>query len=412
MSISTSGGKIRISCLLIALWIGALLIGAGFLSESVGRTIPVDRERLVQSNNAFSLALLRQLNDHSGNLVISPYGVSMAMAVPYAGARNDTETQMAETLHFTLQQDQLHAAFNAMMQWDKAGEEKGYSFRIANALWAQKGVDFEKRFLDIARRYHEAGLYEMDFTGSAEKARTEINRWIENHTNSRVEELLEQGHLNAETGLVITNALQFKGLWKFPFKADDTLEQPFHLDDGEIVGIPMMSGSGRFAMAFEENTTILELPYDGDRLSMVLVLPKEMDGLAALQSELDQDRIVQWLDGLQEQDVYVRLPRFTLDTRVDLTNTLSAMGMPDAFDNKADFSGIAAKEDLFISLVMHQASIEVDEEGTEATAASAVVMKRKGGAHFNANHPFLFLIRDMHTGSMPFIGRVLDPSTR
>jgi serpin B len=390
-------------------------VGGGLLwaAPNVVRaqTTEEDQPALVAGNTQFALDLYARLRTQDGNLFLSPYSISTALAMTYAGARGETERQMADVLHFTLEQEQLHPAFAALGSSVKtAGNGSGCTVHVANSLWGQQGYGFLAEFLALNRKHYGAGFREVDFVNATERARQTINTWVAQQTQQIIKELLQKGQLDPADVLVLANAIYFKGDWVTKFDPQRTQDAPFQISATDQVVVPMMQQFGRFAFAAADELDLLELPYAGERLSMVLLLPKKVDGLPALEQSLSRENLDQWLGRLRQQSVRVSLPRFTLGSRFDLTRTLAAMGMPDAFSGAADFSGMTGRQDLFIGLVVHEAKVVVNEEGTEAAAATAVKMKRGAPPpSFTADHPFLFLIRDKQTGTILFMGRVVNP---
>ena len=364
---------------------------------------------LVKGNNAFACDLYAKLRANKGNLIFSPYSVSTALAMTYAGARGETAEQMQKTLHFLLGQEGLHEAFRTLASQLKPKEGE---LTIANRLWGQQGYQFLDTFLKLTESAYGAKLAQLDFAGATEEARKTINTWVEEQTRDKIKELLPKGLLDPLTTLVLTNAIYFKGKWASPFKKERTNDAPFTLLDGTKVTVPMMRQSGAFAVNRTKKLHVLEIPYAGKALSMVILLPTAADGLAALERALTASRLAEWLPKRKPSTVNISLPRFKIATPVNLTKTLAEMGMPLAFSGGADFSGMTGKRDLFIGNVVHKAFVEVNEEGTEAAAATAVLMKRAAmPPSFTADHPFLFLIRDKRSGSILFMGRVLNPAS-
>jgi len=388
------------------------MIFAGSATVAPAQTPADDVKTVVRGNNEFALDLYAKLRADDGNLFISPYSVSTALAMTWAGARGETARQMSEVLHFSLEQERLHPAFAALLAADEAKpEQSGYELHLANALWGQTGYDFLPEYLELTKRHYGAGLREVDFAKAAEQARQTINAWAEGETRQKIKNLLTPANMTPPPTLVLTNAIYFKGDWASRFDPDHTSTGDFHLNQRDKVRVPLMHHSGEFAYAATENVEILELPYEGDRLSMVVLLPTKADGLASLEKSLDRKTLERWLEKLERKTVRVTLPRFKLESRCDLATTLKAMGMTDAFGGAADFSGMTGRRELFISQVIHQTCVEVNEEGTEAAAATAVTMKRTSRhASFAADHPFLFLIRDTNAGGLYFIGRVANPA--
>jgi len=371
-----------------------------------------DRNTVVSGNTEFALDLYARLCTEEGNLFISPYSISTALAMTYAGARGDTAAQMADVLHFSLDQERLHPACAALASSVKAaGDGQSCTLHLANALWGQQSYGFLDEFIELNRKHYGAGFREVDFVKAPEQARQTINAWVSEQTQQIIEELLQKGDLDSADVLVLTNAIYFKGDWASRFDRKLTRETPFQISKTEQAVVPMMRQSRKFPFGVTDKLSVLELPYIGDRLSMVILLPNQIDGLAAIEASLNKANLERWLGQLRPQTVRIALPRFKLDFRTDLAKTLQAMGMTDAFGGaKADFSGMTGRRDLFIGMVIHQAQVEVNEEGTEAAAATAVKMKRTSvPAAFVADHPFLFLIRDKQTGSILFMGRVVNP---
>lgn len=400
-------GRFMASLILAALAIG---YGTGALSD-VGKA---DKKVVVRGNNAFALDLYATLKDLDGNLFFSPYSISTALAMTYAGTRGNTQAQMARVFHFDLDQEDLHPAFRVLInQLNAQGKRRGYQLNIANALWGQKGYRFLKEFLDLTRTNYGAVLNEVDFTSEAarEVARRRINTWVEKQTKGKIKDLIKPGILNELTRLVLTNAIYFKGDWASQFEEEQTKLSPFTVRVDKKIDVPMMCQSGDFKFMEEAGFQMLELPYVENELSMVVLLPKKMDGLAELEDSLTADNLKEWLGSLREQRVNVYLPKFKITSEFRLDKTLKSMGMTDAFSPEADFSGMTGDTDLFISAVLHKAFVDVNEEGTEAAAATGVVMEMcvSPVLFFRADHPFIFLIRDTRSGSILFLGRLMNP---
>jgi len=368
---------------------------------------------VVSGNTAFALNLYNQLRHTEGNLFCSPYSISTALAMTYAGARGRTAQQMAETLHFPLDHARLHPAFADLEKRLSAVQSQGnILLKVANSLWLQSGYVFLDEFIDLLKECYGTPITPLDFQ-QIEASRTKINTWVEERTQDKIKELIKPGHIDALTILVLVNAIYFKGDWAHPFDDNLTKDAPFWISADEKIETPMMSQKGKFGFAQRENLQILELPYAGQDLSMVVLLPKEVDGLAVLEDSLTLENLADWTGNLRESEVQVFLPRFKMSSSFELSSTLGSMGMSDAFDANADFSGMDGSRSLFISAVIHKAFVDVNEEGTEAAAATAVVMARGMPPHpatFRADHPFIFLIRDNASGSILFLGRVVDPS--
>ena len=399
----------------------AALIFAG-LAVSWGDWVLADEkdadvQAAAKSNNEFALDLYAKLKAEAqkgdGNLFFSPASIETALAMAYAGARGDTAAEMKRVLHFTLEDNKLHPAMGELAK-KLSTQKQGLKLAIANALWGQKGYNFLPGFLAINRNCYEAGLKEVDYINAAEEARKTINGWVEDKTNDKIKDLIKRGVLTDDTRLVLTNAIYFKGTWKIKFEKKNTKKEKFHLSDKKSVRADMMKmKKAQLKYMKGESFAALELPYRGEEFSMVILLPDKVDGLADLEKSLAAKNLDRWLSRMFKQKVdEVAIPRFKMTKDFELGNTLREMGMPTAFVYpKADFSGMDGTRELFIGNVIHKAFVEVNEEGTEAAAATAVVMKAGCATPpkrklFIADHPFLFLLKDNTTGTILFMGRV------
>jgi serpin B len=364
--------------------------------------------KLTDDNAAFAFDLYQAIRGESGNLFYSPHSISTALAMTYAGARNHTEQQMAKTLRYTLPQAQLHPAFNALDL--KLTTKDHFTLHVANSLWGQAGFPFRQPFLDTIAINYGAGLRLLDFIDESrrEQSRLTINQWVSDQTANKIQELLAKGILTQDTRLVLANAIYFKADWEFPFKGQ-TVNAPFTLSSSEVVTVPTMSQRLSLAYAKGPNYEAVELPYKGKRIRMVIILPTAGQ-LQAVEGALSSEQVKSTIQAMRPTDVKIYLPKFSYQTNLMLKKFLVAMGMSDAFDAKrADFSGMSER-DLFIAHVVHKAFVAVNELGTEAAAATAVVIEVTSlSTLFNANRPFIFLIRDTESGAALFVGRVVDP---
>ena len=374
--------------------------------------------------DAFAAGLYAQVaGEEEGNVVLSPYSVAYALAMTRAGAVGDTADEIDAVLHSELLDD-LHASFNALDQ-DLAtrsgkkqradGSEAELNLRTANSLWGQRGFAFESPFLELLASQYGAGMHLVDFIGDTEGARRAINGWVGDQTNDKIPELLAEGILTDLTRLVLTNAIYLKAPWELPFAEVDTEPAPFHLLDGSTVEAPLMSLRWKLGHSEGDGWQAVELPYAGNELSMVVVVPEE-GAFAAVEAALDGDLLAKVVDGLTPSMVDLRFPSFEFRTQASLKDALTALGMPLAFDpDNADLSGMTKEDRLYVSAVVHEAFIAVDEKGTEAAAATAVVGMTKSAlpdlVQLTVDRPFLFLIRDSATGAPLFMGRVLDPTS-
>ena len=376
-----------------------------------------DQVAVVEGSNAFAVDLYAQLRKQSGNLFFSPESISTAIAMAYAGASGTTAAQMAATLHFTLPPDKLHPAMGALLA-GLNGPHAGYQLRVADALWAEKDFTFLDGFLKLTRSDYDAGFNRLDFKGAAEASRATINQWVEEKTDDKIKNLLPPGSVTPATRLVLTNAIYFKGDWQSQFAKAQTKDEDFHLSATQSVKAPLMHLTSKLGYFNGGTFQAVEIPYKTGELSMILLLPNDAGGLPALEQSLTGANAKQWLSQLRPGfNVVLTMPKFKMTQQFQLGGTLSAMGMATAFDRSAaDFSGMTGNRDLWISAAIHKAYIDVNEEGTEAAAATAIGMRSMAMARpqppivFRADHPFLFLIRDNHSGAILFMGRVVDPA--
>ncbi|MFC1783884.1 serpin family protein [Planctomycetota bacterium] len=393
---------------------------------------------VVRANNAFTCDLYAQLKEREGNLFFSPYSLTTSLSMTLAGAKEKTETQMARALHVPsfgttgrrtdegkiedvpifMPLSQWHAAFGTLIKQLNVQRQKGgYQLNVSNALWSQKDEGFLKEFFKLVQDDYGAGLNGVDFVNETEREKTRrtINTWVEDKTNKKIQELIKPDILNALTRLVLTNAVYFKGDWAVQFDSKNTKDAPFTIGPEKKNDVPMMHLKDSFNYADFGVMQILEMPYKGNDLSMVVLLPRKAEDLAELEKRFTFRSLEQWLKRLNKQEVLVYLPKFKITGEFRLAQVLKKVGMVDAFaPNLADFSGMNGKKDLFISAVVHQAFVEVNEEGTEAAGATGIAVGVTSipapPPVFRADHPFVFFIRDTKTNTILFIGRVTNPS--
>ena len=405
-------------------WMILMVVGLLAGAASAGRAAKApdphaaEKARIADAVNAFAFDLYGEVRGGEGNLFLSPYSISSALAMTYAGARGRTADEMARTLKFPAdwlaQADRIHAAF-AHLNADLNAEGKPYELTVANRLWGQTGYGFLPAFLGVLGRHYGAGLQEVDFAGNTEGARGTINAWVEKETRDRIKDLIPPGGVQPLTRLVLTNAIYFNGTWEDQFEKKRTTDADFLVTAARKVTVPMMYQTKHFQYADCGTFQMLQMPYKGGELAMAVLLPKQTGGLAALEGQLSAATLAERLRSLKYENVRLYLPRFTMTWRVLLAGVLKKMGMPLAFNaSKADFTAMnGGKEPLWIDEVIHKAFVDVNEEGTEAAAATAVVMLGGGMPSepvvFRADHPFLFLIRDTRSGAILFMGRVINP---
>ena len=373
-------------------------------------------QNVVDANNEFAFELYSELNrDNNGNVFYSPYSISAALAMTYEGAKGQTASEMQSVFHFP-DSDILRPNFAAIYNGINSGDN-AYELRTGNALWAQYDYEFLEDYTSRVEKYYGGKVANLDFGTETEKSRVTINDFIEAQTNGKIEDLIPKGMLNPLTRLVLTNAVYFKGTWEWEFDESYTYDNDFWIDSNSAVKVPMMHMKPEKASLAYLDTgelQMLELPYKGNEVSMLILLPSE--SIDDLESSLTLEKFEGWksqMYGTMLDDIY--LPKFEFDAKYSLNENLESLGMSAAFDpEKADFSGMTEKEKLFISSIMHQAYIKVDEKGTEAAAATVVVMAATSSAEsrkvFRADHPFIFVIQEKATGNILFMGKVVDPS--
>jgi serpin B len=378
------------------------------------------------ANNQFAFDLYGQLGRREGNLFFSPYSVTKALAMTYAGARGDTAKEMEAVLHFTLDPARQHWAFREMRRLlnghgsllgaanPLAGKPNVQLYLSAN-LWGQRGYGFQRDFTNLLEECYGAGLQEVDFTAS-EQARRTINAWVQRQTHDKIKELFPQGMIDSSTRLVLASAIYFKGDWAHRFQRIDTHDDSFQVNGSRMVPVKMMTQTEAFGYFEDDQLQALQMPYKGDDLAMVVLLPRKPHGLADLERALTGEKLAAWTSQLQEQEVAVSLPKFRLSEGFSLTAALQALGLKRAFAAGADFSGMNdGREPLQISEVVHKAFADVNEEGTEAAAVTGEIVTLGAVRHkppipvFRADHPFVFAIREVRTGVVLFLGRVARP---
>jgi serpin B len=377
---------------------------------------PADFATVVDGNTEFATDVYREIRTKPGNLFMSPHSISTALAMTYAGANTNTAAQMEHTLHFTLPGDQTHAALNKLdleLASRAANAMSGtipFRLKTANAIFGQQDKTFMQAFLDTLARNYGAGLRVLDFASDPDGARLTINGWVEDQTNDKIKDLLPPNSVTSDTRLVLTNAIYFSAAWDEPFKSEETADRPFRLADGTTISVPTLHQTHERGYGVGEGYKVAELPYDGGQLSMVVVVP---DDLATFEASLDGQRVKDIITSIHTYSLELSLPKFKFDAPLGLKEVLTNLGMTDAFDaGAADFSGIDGTRNLVISDVLHKGFVAIDEKGTEAAAATAVLVTDTSApepATLAVDKPFVFFIRDRPTGAILFVGRVVDP---
>lgn len=407
---------------------GLVLLGQAITSGLPQKPIPFvsspEIKAVVEGNNAFALDLYQKLRGKPGNLFLSPFSISTALAMTSAGARGQTEVEMTNVLHLNLPPEKLHPAFRALLaRMDRIQRWNRIILKSANSLWCQQDYPFVLGFLKLLRENYSAEAKSVDFKISPGVAADEINHWVDEKTNRKIPSGLDPTQLSPLTRLVLCDVIYFKGKWQHQFEEKDTKPAPFQVTTNETVTVPMMHQVAEFKHAFsEDGSEVLELPYSGEDLSMMILLPSPLEhtlnpqhnDIFELEQELTPDNLHAWLAELDRANPHktsVGLPRFTTRSSLDLTNELKSLGMTSAFDLTADFRGMDGTKYLYLSDVIHKTFVEVNEAGTEAAAVTLVVPMSKGQPErFYVDRPFIFLIRDNGSGSILFLGRIIDPT--
>lgn len=400
----------------------SLFVVAGLLAVLAAPGNLIDAKLAAEAENRFGLDLYGQVAVAKGNLFFSPLSIHAALAMAFAGARGDTAAEMAKTLHLPGSgAERLYRALTeALSAGSKVGSQEVYRLFTANSLWVQQGYEFEKAYLDLVKADFGGELVVVDFEKATEAARAEINAWVEKRTSRKIRDLIPAGMLRPLTRLVLANAIYMESAWDKRFEPELTVEAPFHLDGERTVKAQLMHRLSAHRYFEGDGFQAVTLSYAANRLSMTVFLPAENSSLAAFEKKLALEGLTCWLDGMKSRPVDLALPRFKMTSARTIAEALRALGMEKALKvGEADFTGIASTRELFIGQVVHKAYVDVNEEGTEAAAATAVDMLGSAAPGvqekpvvFKADRPFLFLIRHEQTGTILFMGRVTDPTAR
>lgn len=374
---------------------------------------------LVEGNNQFAFDFFKQVRNQKGNLFISPYSISTAFAMPAAGAKNDTANEMMRVLHFSPEVFPEIGQLNQRLSSIEKRKGNSPILKLANAAWVQNGVTLLESYQKVLQKDFGSHLANVDFADNPVKAIAVINDWVSDNTNGKIKDLLTSGDIASDTKLVLTTAVYMKGQWVHAFKKEATRDSAFYIDPQHIVDTPMMNLREEFLLFVDGDAAVVSLPYmheaSGPKLQMIVVLPSSLDGLSKLESNLTHGKWKSWLENMKLRTVNLTFPKFKIENKISLNDPMKALGMKKAFTKSADFSGITGRPDLFISQAIHQTYVDVDEEGTEAAAATGLVM-RTTSVHipeppytFVADHPFLFFIMDQESQAILFMGHFVQP---
>jgi serpin B len=372
-----------------------------------------DVASLAAGNTEFAIDIYNKLSDSTGNIFFSPYSISIALAMTWGGARNQTETDMATVLHFPFAQATLHAAFNALdLALIRHAQSGGFDLHIVNQLWGEKTYTFLPEYLKLMQVNYGAGMYLLDFIGNPEPSRLVINTWVSDSTNHKITDLIPKGSITGNTRLVLTNAIYFKAQWADTFYCENTNNLPFLRSENDTITTKYMSREGDYNYDSTAEYKAIELPYKGKKTSMIIILPAT-GKMAEIESEISAVFLTALYGSMQSRSVSLQLPKFKFTTGSNsIAGILKSLGMSIAFGDLADFSGINGTGNFYIGDVIHKAYVAVDEKGTEAAAATAVIGESSGipDVWLSVNRPFIFLIRDVSTNTILFMGKVNDPT--
>lgn len=376
-------------------------------------TTPVN---ITENNNLFALDLYKKIGGNQENLFYSPYSISTALAMTYAGARGKTEKEMSTVMHFPANTAEFYNKYNDVLKNINAlNNGSTVDIYTVNSIWAQKDFKFREEFIGILKNNFNSSLNLVDFIKETENSRLQINKWVETQTNEKIKELIKPGLIDYLTRMVLVNAIYFKADWQTAFDKQQTQKMDFRMDETKIVSCDFMFAEQEFKFyENEEGLKAIEIPYSSGKLSMLIILPKDNAGFNTLKKEISLDLYKKINSSLASKKVKLYLPKFKITSEFELSDILKQMGMPEAFSDRADFSGMTGAKDLKISKVIHKAFVEVNETGTEAAAATAVVMRVKSmpvaPPEFKADHPFMFIIKENTENSILFAGNIYNPA--
>ena len=371
-----------------------------------------EMNQTVKGNNRFAFDLFEKIQQEGENVFFSPYSISSALAMTYTGAEGTTQQEMQKIFGFANDRQSQAEAFHMLNKHLDTLNDKTIELNVANSLWCQDNYDFLDEFLNINKKYYQAGIRKVDFRNNHPEARKQINQWVEEETNKKIKDLIKEGTLSPSVRMVLANAIYFNGKWAYPFNKSQTRPEMFYMNENNRKRVLFMHRSVSVKYYEDELAQVVELPYSGKDLSMMIMLPQEVSGIHKLEQKLDTGLYNEYQESMFSKKVDLWLPRFRVETQYNLNQPLKNLGMNSAFSGDADFSGMTGNKELFISDVAHKAFVEVSEEGTEAAAATGAVMSKTSlvkKVEFRADHPFIYLIKDNRTGSILFMGRLFEP---
>jgi len=368
---------------------------------------------IIESNNRFTFDIYKLLSKTEKNLIFSPASITSAMSMTYLGAKNNTFNEISNTFYFNKNISEFNLNYNKLVE-NNSGKKSSVKLFNANSLWIQEGLKLNTEFLENNKKYYSSSVNFTDFYSNPEKSRLTINEWVENNTNNKIKNLLKPSSIDNGTRLVLVNALYFKGAWLTKFKKENNTTEDFQINKRESIETIFMNNSINSWYYEDKYCEIVDIPYSNEKISLLVILPKTYKKLKKVEKKLNYEYYSNYVNNRARKRINLSFPKFNIESEFDLNESLNKLGIKEAFTMSADFSGITKQEKLYISKVVHKANIEVDEEGTEAAAATAVIMRKTSinvdEVKFKANRPFIYMIRNQETNTIYFVGKILDPT--
>lgn len=368
---------------------------------------------VIESNNKFSFDIYQKLKKQNDNIIFSPASITSAVAMTYIGAKNNTFNEISNTFYFDADINTFSKDYANLIKINKISKSK-LSLYNANSLWIQNELSLNKNFLTINKQYFSSSLHFTDFINESELSRSKINKWVEDNTNKKIKDLIQANTIDNSTRLVLVNALYFKGAWQNKFDKEKNTTENFQVGKNEFIKATFMNRSINSWYYEDKDAQIVDIPYSDENISLMIIMPKSYKKAKKFEKKLNYEYYINYIQNKERKQIDLSLPKFSIESDYDLNKTLHEMGIKDAFSNKADFSGITDQEKLLISNVIHKANINVDEEGTEATAATAVIMAKmffmRAEVKININKPFIYILRNNTDNCIYFMGKIKNPN--
>jgi len=390
-----------------------IIIALVSLSIFLQPAIAQNNTSIIESNNQFSFDIYKKLKNSNENLIFSPASITSAIAMTYVGAKNNTFDEISNTFHFNNNIDEFSKDYINLTDFSQR-EKSDINFHNANSLWIQEGLKLNQQFLNINKQYFSSSLHLTDFVKEPEKSRLNINQWVEKNTNNKITNLIQPSSIDNTTRLVLVNALYFKGSWKDKFNKEKNTKDNFQIDKKDNVKTVFMNRYINSWYYSDKYSQIIDITYSNENISLMIILPKSYKKLRKVEKKLNNEYYSNYTQNREKRRINLSLPKFNIESEFDLNKTLSELGIKEAFTEAADFSGITSTEKLYISKVVHKANIAVNEEGTEAAAATAVMMRKTSvlleDIDFIVNKPFIYILRNNKNNCIYFMGKIINPN--